>query len=210
MLIARGLVVNSGFLVVKRFEALYRAFASEPGFTSPIYALPLFGTSPDRLAVKYRGLDRNAIGPNGNGSLAAIRMLEINGEDLYGTDEFLATHRDAQDVLGWADQETPDTYEIVWTRIAGHEAEPPSGFESLGFEPSYFLSDHFSAICDCMCFPRWHGTDEEGTAFRAFFERLNPNGLFDEARVASEFLAHYLSFDWTERGHYEIAEVWAR
>lgn len=41
--------VTSGFLVVKRFEALYRAFAADLRFDKAIYALPVFGTSPERV-----------------------------------------------------------------------------------------------------------------------------------------------------------------
>ena len=25
---------------------------------------------------------------------------------------------------------------------------------TLGFEPTWFWGDHFSAVCDCVCFPR--------------------------------------------------------
>jgi len=39
--------------------------------------------------------------------------------------------------------------------------------------------------------------------------RLNRDGLFQSAAEASAFLTYYLSFDWTETGDYEIAEVWA-
>jgi len=69
--------------------------------------------------------------------------------------------------------------------------------------------DHFSASCDCLCFPRWHGTDPEGLLFREHFSRLNRDGLFRSAQEARAFLRYYLSFDWTETGEYEIAEVWA-
>jgi hypothetical protein len=201
--------VESGFLVVKRFEALYRAFAGDPKFDHDIYALPLFGTDPDRRTVKYRGLDREAIAPFAKGSLAQIRMFELNGDDIDGSEDFLSTLDGARDVLGWANEEAPGTFEIIWTRVAGVPDAVPAGFGPLGFEPTYFTSDHFSAICDCMCFPRWHGTDAEGTLFRAHFDRLNASGLFDGAPDASAFLAYYLSFDWTETGDYEIAEVWA-
>jgi hypothetical protein len=204
-----GLWITSGFLVVKRFAALYAEFARDPEFDMPFYALPLFGAGPERLAVRYRGLDRDALTPQAKGSLAEIRLRELKGETIDGTEDFLATREQALDVLGWADEETPDVYEIIWTRIAGNEAAPPDGFTCLGFEPTYFTGDHFSAVCDCMCFPRWHGTDPEGVLFLPHFARLNPNGLFDDAAHASEFLAHYLSFDWTETGDYQIASVWA-
>jgi len=202
--------VECGFLVVKRFEALYREFAAKPKFDRSIYALPVFGTGPERVAVKYRGLDRDAVDGRDKGTLAQIHLHEL--EEAGVIKEFVGLLPDAKhaaDVLGWAEMEFPDTYEIVWARIAGTFAGPPEGFACLGLEPSYFVSDHFSPICDCMCFPRWHGTDPEGALFRDHFERLNHNGLFDSATHAQEFLTYYLSFDWTETGDYEIAEVWA-
>ncbi|MGH7280799.1 MAG: hypothetical protein ACRELY_04695, partial [Polyangiaceae bacterium] len=142
-------------------------------------------------------------------SLAEMRMLELKGKEIDGTEDFLTTYELAVDVLGWTKEEGSEDYEIVWARIVDRADAPPSNFERLGFEPTYFMGDHFSAICDCMCFPRWHGTDPEGKLFRSHFDRLNTNGLFDDARTASEFLAYYLTIDWTERGEYEIAEVWA-
>jgi hypothetical protein len=201
--------LTNGFLVVKRFEWVYAAFAEKPEFDKAIYALPLCGTGPDRLTVRYRGLDREAISPAAKGSLAELRLYELKGATIDGTEDFLTTPGDALDVLAWANEEAPGLYEIVWARLVANEAPPPEGFVRLGFEPTYFTSDHFSAICDCMCFPRWHGTDAGGVLFREHFDRLNVNGLFDDAAHASEFLAHYLSFDWTEKGDYEIVSVWA-
>lgn len=199
-------VVTSGFLVVKRFERLFREFASKPAFDRRIYALPVFGDEAAVASIRYRGLDRDAVGPFTTGSLAEIRMAELDPDSRDG---FLPTLEQAHDVRRWADEEAPGAYEVVWARIAGTPDEPPLRFELLGFEPSYFTGDHFSASCDCLCFPRWHGTDPEGLLFREHFSRLNRDGLFRSAEEASAFLAYYLSFDWTETGDYEMAEVWA-
>ena len=199
-------MLTSGYLVVKRFEVLYREFARDSRFTLPIYALPLFGRDPTEVAVRYQGLDRNPVMNSKYGSLADLRMRELDPSDEHAG--FLCSFEDAADVLGWAEYESPNDFEIIWTRIAGTLDEPPKRFEPLGYEPTYFPG-HFSALCDCMCFPRWHGTDPEGTLFRRYFEQLNANGLFNTAELAAEFLAYYLSFDWTETGEYEIAEVWA-
>lgn len=202
--------ITSGFLVVKRFETLYREFAAKPEFKMAIYALPVVDTGPERLSVRYRGVDRAALSPWAKGLLAEVRMLELEGGNrIDGTEGFLSSHPEALDVLGWANEEVPFAYEILWARVAGNTDEPPAGFALLGYEPTYFTGDHFSAICDSMCFPRWHGTDPAGELFRSYFERLNINGLFDEPATAAEFLGFYLSFDWTETGDYEIAEVWA-
>jgi hypothetical protein len=59
-----------------------------------------------------------------------------------------------------------------------------------------------------MCFPRWHGTDEDGTLFLEHYSRLNSHGLFDSAAHATDFLRFYTSFDWTETGDYSIVSVW--
>lgn len=199
--------VTNGFLVVKRFEPLFRQFAADAKFDRRIYALPVHGDAPSAATVRYRGLDRDAIRPYAKGTLAEARMAELDPEDARGG--LLPTLDEALDVQRWAEEEAPGVHEIVWARVASEPVEPPPGFERLGFEPSYFTGDHFSAICDCMCFPRWHGTDREGILFREHFERLNQHGLFESAQEASAFLAFYLSFDWTETGEYEIADVWA-
>ena len=81
---AAPLPITSGFLIVKRFDVLYRAFAADPRFTQAIYALPLVGTGEERLTVKYHGLDRDAIDPwDGDGALLAqIRMAELQRDIL--------------------------------------------------------------------------------------------------------------------------------
>lgn len=201
---------DSGFLVVKKFEVLHQEFCSKAEFDRAIYALPVKGTQPDQLTVRYRGIDRDALACFDEGSVGEVRMEELKREGRVDPDdELILSLDDARDVLRWMEQERPGVYEIVWTRIAVRGAEPPTGWRSLGFEPTYFGGDHFSAICDCMCFPRWHGTDQEGTLFADYFSRLNSSGLFGDATTAKEFLDCYLSFDWTETGDYEIAEVWA-
>ena len=58
-----------------------------------------------------------------------------------------------------------------------------------------------------MCFPRWHGTDTEGTLFAEYHERLNESALFRTAEEAAKFISFYRSHDWTETGDYVIAEV---
>jgi hypothetical protein len=199
--------VTKGFLVLKRFEQLFREFAAKPEFDRRIYALPVFGDEPSNAVVRYRGLDRDAIEPYAQGTLAEIRMSELDPDD--SGDGFIGTIEQAREVLQWAEEEAPGVYEIAWARVAGSSHAQPVGFELLGFEPSYFTGDHFSASCDCLCFPRWHGTDPDGLLFREHFSRLNRDGLFRSADEASAFLTYYLSFDWTETGEYEIAEVWA-
>lgn len=204
---------TSSFFVVKRFDVLYREFAANPAFTSAIYALPVAGRDPSSSRVRYAGIDRDPIRPYLKGSLAQIRMAEIakqQGRDVFD-EELLASLPEAEDVLAWTQDEAPGVYEIVWARVAATTEAAPTDFVRQGFEPTYFnYGGHFSALCDALAFPRWHGTDREGTAFREHYERLNVHGLFDDANSATDYLEHYLSFDWTERGDFEIIEVWCR
>lgn len=53
--------MDAGFLIVTEFEVLYRRFAGDPRFDRGIYALPMADTSPTRVGVRYRGLDRNPL-----------------------------------------------------------------------------------------------------------------------------------------------------
>jgi hypothetical protein len=116
-----------------------------------------------------------------------------------------STRADADEIrarLGEAERDD----EVVWARRVA-TAAPPPGYGSAGYEPSYVTGDHFSASCDCMPFPRWHGTDEAGDLFRTHVRRLNRAGLFGTPEHAEEFLRYYLSFDWTATGQDHTTEV---
>jgi hypothetical protein len=200
---------DHAFLIVKKFEVLYREFAAKPHFTWPFYALPLHGTDASRVSIRYRGLDRDSLSAYyQKPALAAeIRMYELEKLDRCDN-AFIFSETDLDEIFAWIEEECPGVYEPVWARVCGSSSRPPLVAIKLGCEPSYFPGGYFSTICDCMCFPRWHGTDKEGTAFLDFFKQLNEYGLFVDPTIAENFLKHYLSFDWTERGDYTITEVW--
>lgn len=196
---------ESGFLIVKTFPRLYRDYAERYNLSRDLYAIPRVDKGPEHYRIQYRGLDRDALHPwDDSEILSEIRMAELEEEGKCH-DGFLFDLVEVQDVLEFL--EDRQYYEVIWTRIVHSQAPAPKGYRSVGFEPSYFTSDHFSASCDCMLFPRWHGTDEEGTLFMTHFQKLNRYGLFNAPEEATSFLDYYLSFDWTERGEYEVAEV---
>lgn len=200
--------IESGYLIVKTFQKLYHDYAQRYELSKPFYALPRIDLDPDDYEMQYRGLDRDVLDAySDSNNLAEIRMWELE-KDNRCEDGFLFTQADVNDVMSYIAD--PTIYELIWTRIAGTEHKPPAGFISIGFEPSYFVGDHFSASCDCMLIPRWHGTDKEGTLFKDYFDKLNKNGLFETPDTAKSFLEFYLSFDWTETGEYEIAEVFIK
>jgi hypothetical protein len=223
-------IQDFGFLLVKRFDVLYAEFAARPEFDRHIYALPRFGTSPHQVAKQYRGLDRDPLIPShppppphymvaaptpfnalesANSVLAAqMRMYELEEEDRCWR-SLLFDEDGLVEILRWLEEEHEHRYETLWSKVANSEAEPPTGYRRLGYEPSSFPADHFSTVADALCFPRWHGTDDEGVLFAEHFDRLNSNALFDRPSAAEAYLDYYLSIPWTERDEFSIAEIWA-
>jgi len=203
--------VSAGFLVVKTYPVLYRQHCQEYGLTRDLYAVPRTDREPDESAIKYRGLDREALQSWKEGELEAesfLTQLE-SGKELRSADGFIFLLRDARETYSLLGDRQGE-YEIIWSRVAGSEEAPPEGFQSLGFEATYFTGDHFSPSCDCMMFPRWHGTDDEGTLFLQYFRQLNSFGMFNTIEQARAFVECYLSLDWTEHDEYEFAEVFVR
>ena len=100
--------------------------------------------------------------------------------------------------------------DIVWFRIHDSNAVVPHGYRFCGYDITYVpeINGAFSIINDCLFICKWHGCDENGTAFSEHFELLNENGLFDDANTALGYMKHYLSFDWSERGEYCICEIY--
>ncbi|MBU0985418.1 MAG: hypothetical protein KKA42_16205 [candidate division Zixibacteria bacterium] len=205
-----------GFFIVKRFARMYEEFANNPKNTLDVYALPPFNSTPDRVNVWYHGLDRDYpmsypaddLNTPASVTAAMIRMGELEEVDRCWN-SLIYAEGDLLDVLGWAEQDDPGLWEPVWVRPSGTKYRAPGGYLSLGHEPSDFPLG-FSPIADALCFPLWHGTDLEGTAFLRFFKLLNRFALFDNPGDACDFLRHYLSFRWTERSDWTIIEVFGR
>jgi hypothetical protein len=212
------MTIDAGFLIVCPFELLYEQFSTpHPG---PLYAVPQIGVPSSAVAKRYRGIDREASKPGAERTLtsasltfrhrrpdhAACVLMENLRERGRSDDDFILDRDSAAEV--WSRLQNQDQWEAVWARRLDAERRPPDGAVLLGYEPTWFIGDHFSAVADSMCFPWWHGCDSAGTLFLPFFERLNRNALFDTSDEASDFLAFYRSHDWTESGEYSIAEVW--
>jgi hypothetical protein len=211
---------DAAFLILKTFEHLHGEYVTRYNSTRDWYAIPRIDRKPLDMPVRYRGVDRDALRPaSGTGAdtqdrlLAEIRLSELEKDErCFGA--FIYSLDDALDVLGYLSMDGfANEYELGWIKKANSKEPAPADFCSLGFEPSYFFPDSdspFSPSCDCMLFPRWHGTDQEGRLFLPHFQQLNNCGLFPTPQQAKDFLAFYLSFDWTETGDYEIVEVFVR
>ncbi len=179
--------VDAGFLIVKTFTRLYDEYKIRYDLRRDIYAIPRIDREPVLSPVQYRGLDRDALDDNADSEMDAEVYLAVQAIDNRVMDGIVFARDDAESAIALLGVLQTD-YEIIWSRIAGGAAVPPDGYSSAGFEPTYFVSDHFSASCDCMLFPRWHGTDEEGVLFMPYIRQLNKQGLFASTEVAQEFL----------------------
>jgi hypothetical protein len=216
---------HGGFLIVTRFEVLYRDYCNriekiareQWGFTNElIYSIPQQSVSPTEVRKKYRGIDRVPLiaWPSrqfpeetwmGREEPEACQTLEDLETSAGAQEGFIFSIRDARRVSSLL--RYPERWETIWARNSGVEIDRTGVGSTLGFEPTWFVGDRFSAVCDCMCFPKWHGTDKEGLLFADYYERLNECALFNSAEEAKAFLDFYRSFDWTETGDYVIAEI---
>lgn len=208
--------IRSGYLIETSFERLYLEFdrPAEPG--QVVYSIPQRGVPPSALSKRYRGIARKPLQawdselseapgvqpPNELEAAEEMRQLEDAGRSK---DDFIFALADVERVL--RKLRRPRDWEVVWVADSAASVALPHAGARLGFEPTWFTGDHFSALSDCMCFPEWHGTDEEGVLFASHYALLNEHALFQHVPEAEEFLTFYRSHDWTESGEYVIAEV---
>lgn len=222
--------MNSGYLIVKTFERVYREYLKLRGkrkysLTNDrvIYSIAWKEMSPDDYAKQYRGVCRDPLFSwderdeevfRGSGMVVEPEDAELEAHLAIGRLDkaekadggFMKSHDDAIDVFNLL--QAPVEREIIWIRNAESDLSGLTDYPLLGYEPSYFGGDWFSAISDCMCFPIWHGTDIEGELFEKYHDNLNQYALFNTPETAREYLEYYLSFDWTEHiGGYVITEV---
>lgn len=181
-----------------------------------VYSIPRRGVRPELCPKRYRGIARQPLvlwfeelaGSDGSTpprepeASAFLRTLDDAGRSA---DDFILEWEDVRAL--WAKLRSPSDWEVIWAANCAAGVAAPSNTDLLGYEPTWFTGDHFSALSDCMCFPVWHGTDETGQLFAEHHGRLNEHALFSAPREAEEFLRYYRSFDWTETGEYVIAEV---
>lgn len=222
--------MKSGYLIVKTFERVFREYLKLCDFKKwplrsdrGIYSIPWKGMPADDYEKRYRGVERDPLFSwdekdeeifRGSGMVAEPEDAELEAHLAVGrfekaqeTDnDFIKSHEDAVSAFNLL--QTPVEREIIWIRDAESDSSGLPDYPLLGYDPSYSGGDWFSAISDCMCFPRWHGTDTEGELFKKYHDNLNQYALFDTPEMAREFLEYYLSFDWTEHiGEYVITEV---
>ena len=200
--------MDYGYLIVKTFDCLYNEYKNKYMLKSNVYGIPRIDIDASNYNIKYRGIDRDCLGPNDINplNLAEVRIKELkNSEYDYENMDFIE-EKYLADVFSWLEKDIAK-YEVIFVRKNKCKCPIPENYKSIGFEPSYFVSDHFSASCDCMLFPRWHGTDKEGVLFIPYFKKLNKYGLFNTSEEADNFLEYYLSLDWTETGDYFNTEV---
>ena len=186
--------VESGFCIVENYDAAYQK--ELPRFRKSdfrAYGLP-YGDVPEK---RYLGIGK--------------LYSEESADHVWNYDDTpLQSENEAAEIN--------DTYytkehrDVVWFRIHGSMTPVPEGYHFYGYDVTYTPEPDgaYSIINDCMFICKWHGCDEDGTAFRDYFKQLNDHGLFNKADTAMSYMKHYLSFDWSERGNYCICEVFRK
>jgi hypothetical protein len=209
---------DGGFLIVKRFDRLYSEFKKPWGGGESFYGVPRVGFTAGEVTKQYRGIDREPLWPFSDKDVenlgdtvapriedSAQRRLAALDEDGFVRQDFLSRLIDAEEVLQLVTDKA--SHELIWARNVEAALTAPTGWITLGYEPTWFGGDHFSPLCDCFFFPRWHGPDTGGILFKEHFESLNVNGLFETGEQARDYVTRYELQDWTETGPYVIAEV---
>ncbi|CAN5906209.1 hypothetical protein BH24DEI2_BH24DEI2_05380 [soil metagenome] len=188
---------HSGFLIVRTFESLCIEYDRSAMQEQEIYGIPRQNVDPSTYSKKYRGVGRQCLGPwysEFDGLPNIEQPFEIDASRLIAklehqqrsAEDYLLNSDDAVEVFAKLNE--PSKWEIVWANHANRYVVLPKEFVLLGYEPSYFVGDHFSPVTDSMFFPTWNGTDEQGQLFLSYFNQLNHNGLFPRANEAAEFL----------------------
>jgi hypothetical protein len=116
----------------------------------------------------------------------AQRLLAELEEAGRADDDFIFHEEDGHAVYALVTRSAD--YELIWVRDSTVDIEAPDGWLPLGYEPTWFTGDHFSAIGDCLFLPRWHGPDKDGTLFRRHFESFNANGLCETTDEAGQYV----------------------
>jgi len=218
--------MSNGYLLVTRYEALYeRALNNHRYDDNPlgeqIYGIP-FRANLALPEKRYKGIDREPLKALTSGEAKLFTEAGIVAEASAATNLLAEienrTHRDDGWLSFWEDITEvwrclggeQSNYEVIWAKEFNDSASVPKDCELLGHDAAYFVTDHFSCICDALFFPRWHGTDPGGVLFRKYYDSLNGAGLFDTSESALDYLRYYLSFDWTERDEsFTSIEVYA-
>lgn len=204
---------DSGYLVARTFYYMYEHFSRPAAPGDYVYSIPTLGASPKELLVQYRGLGRDVLSatypkieavkpPLDSGGAHELAKLEEEG---LSEEDFIFEWSAVERVLAALDD--PQGWEVIWTKDEDASVFPPAATTLAGYEPTWFIGDHFSPLCDAMFFPRWHGTDSEGTLFRDFHQALNENGLFASSDMARSFADLYEAQDWAESGPFTVAAV---
>ena len=183
--------MESGFCFIENFDYAYKK--ALPKFNKnkiKAYGLPY----DDTPVKKYLGI----------GIALEENISENYDENALDSEEEAITLKNLLD--------KPEFCDVVWYRIFGSLSDIPKAYYFYGYDITFIPKIHgaFSIINDCMFLCKWHGCDKEGTAFNHYFTRLNENGLFETATEAIDYMKHYLSFDWSERGEYCICEIFRK
>jgi hypothetical protein len=161
--------ISSFYLIVKTFESLYAEFKYhlEPG--EAIYSIPLKGVAPGDVRKQYRGIDREPLSAVKRSrylfykKYLNVRFFARGLEDIEAQDFIYPLEKEGRAfidcIFEYEDAVSSFTkilkknrYELIWVRKDDSKGEDPMNSSVLGYDETYFIGDHFSAIADSMFF----------------------------------------------------------
>jgi len=208
-----GPKVTAGFFLEKTFARMCRELLAKlgprPRLGNSYYSIPSASVSPEQMARQYRGLQRDPL----QGWVEALHgsgVIEPPDEELEAG-LFLTELEDAGKadwgiVFALEDAQVvvrrivpPVEREVVWARILDTEevADPPAGTVLLGYEPGEFYPP------DCNSFVGYAVLLEgpRSPGIKAYHEKLNRWGLFDNLIDAQEYAKEYAKVRSSSHAH---------
>lgn len=204
---------RAGYIIVRSFEHCYNIYDRPCPQNLQIYGIPRIGVEPSQATKKYRGVNRYpllTVPENLSSELPVVEsqaqfrlgQLESNGR---AHDDYVAALDDALSVFLLLSM--LELWELIHVTIVGGRPEVSLEGEFFGYDVAYFGGDHYSAVANCMFFPSWVGTDEEGQRYHECYESLNSHGLFDSADDAMRFLNLYRAVTSDTGEYLEILRI---
>jgi hypothetical protein len=216
---------DSGYLIVRRAEALLRRYSALT--RSPELLKQLRDSTSFLDPAAYRGMGRWPLDPypsldpatietfRGAGidmdsdRAARIRACELVGDDPPEGDEerLLPTFEQAAEVAALVD--VPSDWEVIHVAVA-----PLTPTErTLGYDLGWWGgAEFYSLISDSVVAPTWHPpAPEDFEELAAEVRRLNRHLLFETPDDARAFKSYYTSKPWAEtedvEGAFKIVRV---
>jgi hypothetical protein len=183
--------IESGYFIAMKYEFLYPFYLENYSEKLSGYSIPQKHIEWHQMSIQYQGLDRErGAYPHASDPQEKMRASLLDLQDKKSAlNSLIFSQKCAQDLIALST--LPEIYEILWARRPSSAQPLPTGYQSLGWEAGDFTYGS-SLVSEAMHFPRWSGTDQDGTLYLKFYRQLNESGLFRTSSEAQAFADSYL------------------